>query len=161
MNIRLLDKKDWPQFQALRLEALFTHPEAFGSSYEEEVILSGDAFEKGFNKSTIFGAFQEKQLVGCVGFFIHSPSKMTHRGVVFSMYTKPEFRSFGIGDALLKAVIAHAKKVVIQLHLTVVTTNQSALRLYEKNGFSIYGTEPRSLKIGDHFYDEHMMVLEF
>ena len=76
------------------------------------------------------------------------------------MYTKPEYRSLGIGDALLKAVIAHAKKVVIQLHLTVVTTNQSALRLYEKNGFRIYGTEPRSLKIGDQFYDEHMMVLE-
>lgn len=161
MNIRLLDKKDWPSFKALRLEALLMHPEAFGSSYEEEAILSGDAFEKNFNKSNIFGAFQEKQLVGCAGFFIHNPSKMTHRGVVFSMYIKPEYRSLGIGDALLKAVIAHAKKVVMQLHLTVVTTNQSALRLYEKNGFRIYGTEPRSLKIGDQFYDEHMMVLEF
>ena len=68
MNIRLLDKKDWPSFKALRLEALHMHPEAFGSSYEEEAILSGDAFEKNFNKSNIFGAFQEKQLVGCAGF---------------------------------------------------------------------------------------------
>lgn len=48
----------------------------------------------------------------------------------------------------------------MQLHLMVVTTNQMALKLYQKNGFRIYGTEPRSLKIGDIFYDEHMMVLE-
>ena len=58
-------------------------------------------------------------------------------------------------------MIAHAKKRVIQLHLTVVTHNRAAVKLYEKNGFRIYGTEPRSLKIGDNFYDEHLMVLEF
>ena len=58
-------------------------------------------------------------------------------------------------------MIAHAKKRVIQLHLTVVTSNTAAVKLYEKNGFRIYGTEPRSLKISDVFYDEHMMILEF
>ena len=36
MNIRLLQKKDWQVFKALRLEALIQHPEAFGSSFEEE-----------------------------------------------------------------------------------------------------------------------------
>ncbi len=65
-----------------------------------------------------------------------------------------------IGDALLKEVIAHAKNHVKQLHLTVVTTNQVALKLYQKNGFKIYGTEPRSLKIADQYYDEYLMVLE-
>jgi ribosomal protein S18 acetylase RimI-like enzyme len=111
-------------------------------------------------RSPIFGAIQNNQLVGCAGFFICPLSKMSHRGVVFSMYIKNGYRGKGIGDALLKAVIAHAKDGVMQLHLTVVTTNQMALKLYQKNGFRIYGTEPRSLKIGDIFYDEHMMVLE-
>jgi ribosomal protein S18 acetylase RimI-like enzyme len=76
------------------------------------------------------------------------------------MYIKNGYRGQGIGNALLNAVITHAKNRVIQLHLTVVTTNQTALKLYQKNGFRVYGTEPRALKIGDQFYDEHMMVLE-
>ena len=59
------------------------------------------------------------------------------------------------------SVIAYAKKRVRQLHLTVVTTNEGALKLYEKNGFRVYGTEPRSLKVNEHYYDEHLMVLEF
>lgn len=161
MIIRLLEKEDWKQFKAIRLEALFECPEAFGSSFEEESNLSDAEFEQNFKKSTIFGAIQNNQLVGCAGFFICSLSKMSHRGVIFSMYIQNGYRGLGIGDALLKAVITHAKNRVMQLHLTVVTTNQTALKLYQKNGFRIYGTEPRALKIGDQFYDEHMMILEF
>ena len=160
MNIRLLAQEDCLIFKVLRLEALLQHPEAFGSSFEEESAMSNAEFLDGFKKSDIFGAFVENQLVGCAGFFVQSPLKMCHRGVLFSMYIKPAFRKNGIGDALVKAIISHSKKRVTQLHATVVTTNQVALNLYEKNGFKIYGTEPRSLKIGDQFYDEHMMVLE-
>jgi len=160
MIIHLLEKEDWKQFKTIRLEALLAHPEAFGSSFDEESHLSDEEFEQNFKKSTIFGAVQNNQLIGCAGFFICSLAKMSHRGVVFSMYIKNGYRGQGIGDALLKAIIAHAKNRVIQLHLTVVTTNQMALKLYQKNGFIIYGTEPRALKIGDQFYDEHMMILE-
>ena len=62
---------------------------------------------------------------------------MCHRGVLFFMYTKPNFRKNGIGDALVKAVISHAKNRVTQLHAIVVITNQVALNLYEKNVFKI------------------------
>ena len=86
---------------------------------------------------------------------------MAHRGCLFSMYTKDTHRNRGTADALIKTIITHAKQRVIQLHLTVVTTNHAAIRLYQKNGFTIYGTEPRSLKIDNNFYDEHFMVLDF
>ena len=42
-----------------------------------------------------------------------------------------------------------------------VASNHAAVKLYKKNGFRIDGTEPRSLKVGDCFHDEHMMILEF
>ncbi|MBI2786223.1 MAG: GNAT family N-acetyltransferase [Legionella longbeachae] len=161
MNIRLLNKEDWATFRKLRLAALFEHPEAFGSSFEEESNMSEDAFKNGFNNCDIFGAFETNQIVGCGGFFVLQQAKMRHRGVLFSMYTQSENRNNGIADTLVKSIILHAKTRVIQLHATVVTTNQTAVKLYEKNGFKIYGTEPRSLKVDDHFYDEHMMVLVF
>lgn len=161
-NIRLLNTEtDWFGFQALRLSALQMHPEAFGSSYEEESTLSISDFKEGYKKCAIFGAVIADSLVGCAGFFIQSPIKMQHRGVLFSMYVEPSCRNKGIANSLVKAVIDHAKKSVLQLHTTVVTSNKSALNLYEKNGFIIYGTEPHSLKINNYFYDEYLMVLTF
>ena len=161
MIIRLLDETDWMAFRALRLEALATHPEAFGSSFEEESTRPDEEWKAGFKTADLFGCFLEKNLVACAGFFILSALKMRHRGVLFTMYSQPAYRNKGIADALVKQVVAHARKRVNQLHLTVVTTNQTAIKLYEKNGFRIYGTEPHTLKIDDQFYDEHMMVLEF
>gem|GEM_PF-6583094 len=46
-----------------------------------------------------------------------------------------------------------------QLHLNVVTTNTAAARLYEAVGFSVYGTDPRVLKIDQNYFDEYLMVL--
>lgn len=162
LEIRLLKTEaDWLAFQALRLSALQSHPEAFGSSYEEESMMSPHSFKEGYKECDIFGAFMANALVGCAGFFIQSPIKMCHRGVLFSMYVALSCRNKGIANLLVKTVIDHAKKSVLQLHTTVVTSNKSALNLYENNGFVIYGTEPHSLKINNCFYDEHMMVLTF
>ncbi|MDR3503228.1 MAG: GNAT family N-acetyltransferase [Legionella sp.] len=160
LEIRLLKTEaDWLAFQALRRSALQNTPEAFGSSYEEEIIMSTDSFKECYKKCDVFGAFMDKSLVGCVGFFIQAPIKMSHRGVLFSMYVIPTCRNKGIANLLVKTVIEHAKKSVLQVHATVVTNNQSALNLYEKHGFVIYGTEPNSLKVDNTFYDEHLMVL--
>jgi ribosomal protein S18 acetylase RimI-like enzyme len=123
--------------------------------------LSDNEFKKSLKKNKIFGAFISNQLVGCAGFFIHKLSKMRHCGVLFGMYVKSENRNFHIGDELVKTVLAYAKDYVIQVHLTVVKDNLSALKLYEKHGFKIYGTEPCSLKISDQSYDEHLMILTF
>ena len=76
------------------------------------------------------------------------------------MYTKPEHRGNGIASTLIESVILYSKTHVIQLHLTCVTTNPGAMKLYQKFGFEVYGTEPRALKIGDAFFDEHLMVLD-
>lgn len=161
LSIRVLEDEDWAKFKSLRLEALKQHPEAFGSSFEEENLLTDDMFRETFKNSEIFGAFLQEEIVGCAGFFIYSPLKMQHRGCLFSMYTRRLYRNQGIADNLLRKIIEHARKHVIQLHATVVTSNETAIKLYQKNGFNIYGTEPRSLKISENYYDEHLMILKF
>lgn len=163
MNVitRLFTNEDWQAWKTIRLEALQNAPEAFGSSYYEEANLSDEDFKSSLYKSSIFGAFIGPELVGCAGFFVQDQIKMRHRGVLYSMYVRPEHRGKGVLNRLVETVIGHAKSRVMQLHVTCVTTNQTALQLYEKHGFTIYGTEPRSLKIGDEFYDEHLMVLKF
>jgi ribosomal protein S18 acetylase RimI-like enzyme len=67
-------------------------------------------------------------------------------------------RGQGIGSALLDALIAYAVGVVEQLQLAVVDTNLSAIRLYEKHGFEVYGREMRALKTAAGYADEVLMV---
>ncbi len=161
IEIRLLAPEDFEIWKILRLRALSLNPEAFGSSHQEEINQSDEEFIENIRKSTIFGAFAEGQLVGCAGFYVLNFKKMRHRGVLFGMYIEPKNRKSGCADELVKAVLTHAKSTVLQIHLSVITSNQTALNLYQRHGFRIYGTEPRSLKIDDKFYDEHLMVLAF
>jgi RimJ/RimL family protein N-acetyltransferase len=46
-----------------------------------------------------------------------------------------------------------------QINLTVVATNESAKRLYEKAGFRSFAREPNAIKDGNAYYDEEQMVL--
>ena len=161
INSRLLTPEDWQAWKAIRLEAIKTVPEAFKMSYEEEKEFSDETFRKGLAENDIFGAFDNNKLVGTAGFYIYKNLKMQHRGGMFGMYVEPLYRQRGVASMLIQKLIDHASHKVIQLHCSVATENIIATELYKKNGFSIYGTEPRALKVGDKFYDEHLMVLEF
>lgn len=160
MEIKLLTQKDWKSWRELRLEALQISPENFGSSYDEELNWSDTDFQKTFNTSYIFGAFLDKNLVASVGYYCLNLLKTKHRGIIWGMYTQPKHQGKGIARALIQTVVAHAVSRVIQLHLTCVTTNFGAIAFYQKQGFKIYGTEPRALKIEDRFFDEYLMILD-
>ena len=106
------------------------------------------------------GAFDET-LIGMVGFYREEGIKDRHKGYVVSMYVLPEKRGYGMGKALMQELIAQAKQLagLEQLQLAVVTTNRAACLLYRSLGFEVYGTEPRALKMGEHYWDEDLMVL--
>lgn len=96
-------------------------------------------------------------LLGVMDFLFYLEQKCRIAGYYFPCIVTYK----GVADALVKAIISHAKNRVIQLYATVVTINHADLRLYEKKGFKVYGTEPRSLNVGNQFYDEHMLILVF
>ncbi|HAT8893446.1 TPA: GNAT family N-acetyltransferase [Legionella pneumophila] len=161
MKIRQLFDADWDLWKEIRLEALNNSPESFGSSYEEEVLMSDADFQNRLSKGYVLGAFVDDLLVSCAGFYKLNSLKTKHRGVIWGMYTRLEYRGKGIATALIQNLIQHAKTCVTQLHLTCVTNNFVARDFYQKQGFRIYGTEPKALKINDTFYDEYLMVLDF
>jgi ribosomal protein S18 acetylase RimI-like enzyme len=74
------------------------------------------------------------------------------------MYVAPRARGRGVGTALLSALIEHASGIVEQLRLGVVDTNIAAIRLYQKHGFEIYGTEMRALKSEAGYSNELLMA---
>ncbi|MGK5037011.1 hypothetical protein [Janthinobacterium sp. LB3P118] len=54
---------------------------------------------------------------------------------------------------------AEAGHAVMQLHLSVNAKNNSARPLHESLGFIAYGTQPRSMRVGNLFYEEHHLAL--
>lgn len=158
-EIRQLQEQDWALSKEIRLEALKLHPEFFGG-YEDESLWGDEDFKKDLIKNDIFGAFIENKLIGVAGYFQSTLQKLKHRGTLFGLYVRQENRGQGVADQLIKAVINHARQQVLQLHCTVTTNNKAAINLYQKYGFQSYGIEPRSLKVDENFYDEHLLVLK-
>ena len=138
-------------------------PLAFGSSYEEEVEqpielvrqrLSGDG------PSAVFGAFAADALVGMAGFAFNDRVKQRHKGGLWGVYVQPQWRGRGLGEGLVKAVIAHASKHVQWLQATVGVTNLDAKRIYNRLGFVPYGLERQGLCVDGVYYDEELLALD-
>lgn len=165
MEIKLLTEENIDQYMDLRIEGLKNTPEAFGSSYEEEIMYSKQNMLKRLNQENVqvFGAYEEGRLLGVVSLLFESHSKMKHRARVFGFYIDDRYRNSGIGRGLIKRAIDEARKMgfIEQLYLSVVTTHFIAKRLYKSLGFQTYAIEKRALKVDDKYYDEELMVLFF
>jgi ribosomal protein S18 acetylase RimI-like enzyme len=162
--IRRLGPSDVDAFRAVRLDALRLHPAAFGASYEDEAALDRAQFAERLSTPSLvrFGAFDEHgSMVGLIGLQIRTAAKQRHKAFLFSMYVDAAHRGTGLARQLVEAVIAEARKAgAVVLQLTVEAGNAPAQRLYRRMGFTAYGVERRSLKVGEHFHDEQLMALD-
>ncbi len=163
VSIRLMQPTDAQAYRDLRLEALRSHPEAFGSSYEEEAPLALKTIEARIPSSgpnAIFGAFADTALVGMAGFAVYDRLKARHKGVMWGVFVKPEWRKRQVGKALVQRVIDHAAGHVIMLEAAVGLANEGARRTYHSLGFRPYGIERKAIRVGDTFHDEELLYLD-
>ncbi|WP_053366443.1 GNAT family N-acetyltransferase [Bacillus sp. FJAT-27245] len=163
MEIRKLTLNDAAKYRTTRLEALRSHPEAFGSSYEEELEYPLSFFEERFSNgpAVTFGAFIEDELAGTVTLFPETKKKFKHRVSLVAMYVAPKFRRAGVGKNLVNALLDYTRKLegVTHVYLAVTSTNMPAKKMYESLGFVTYGVDQSALKIDDKLYSEDLMVL--
>ena len=161
MEIRQLTARDAAAFQALRLRALRESPEAFGSTYAEEVGRPLDAVASRLAADPVTSVVLAAApapggpLVGGVGCYRESGRKRRHVGVVWGLFVAPEARGRGVGRALLAALVTHVRAWpgLEQLTLTVVPENAAARALYVRYGFRPVGLAPRALRDAVRHYD--------
>lgn len=163
--IRDIQQTEVEPFWSLRLEALQSHPTAFGRSYEEakdtplelvrERLISND-------NQFVLGAYsgESNRLVGMVGFKRETSLKMRHKAFVWGMYVTLEFRQLGVGRLLMEELLTRASRLegLEIVMLTVVTSNVSARRLYRSLGFETYGMERCALQVDGVCIDEEHMA---
>lgn len=158
LEIRRLTAEDAALFRDLRLTALQRSPEGFASSYEAEKDRDVAWFAGRLKDAVVFVAFRDAAPLGMAGFKVHDTPKMAHKGMLWGMYVAPEARGLGVGRRLVQAVLDYAQGKVEQVQLAVTAENPSARALYEAMGFEVYGVEPRSLKVGDRYWDDLLMA---
>ncbi|MDB5858439.1 MAG: family N-acetyltransferase [Ramlibacter sp.] len=163
MEIRSLTPADATAYRSLRLRGLREHPEAFTSSYEEDVQqpLQVAELRLASQRTSFWGAFQGRELCGAVGLEREGRAKVLHRAKVIGMYVVPEATGQGVGAQLLQALLARSRAEGLEsLVLTVTEGNEAARRLYERCGFRSFGIEPRAIKVGPACYAKNHMVLD-
>jgi ribosomal protein S18 acetylase RimI-like enzyme len=158
--LRRLETSDVADYRELRLESLKGHPEAFASSLEHEADKPLSWWAERLETNMVFGGWvNSSRLDGVAGLHVRDAVKLRHKGVLWGMYVRPEARGTGLAAALVQQVVEHARTLVEEVCLTVVTSNAAARRLYSAVGFKEYGLERRALKVGSKYYDEVLMVL--
>jgi ribosomal protein S18 acetylase RimI-like enzyme len=168
MTIRPLGPTDAAAFRVLRLRGLRDHPEAFGRSHEEIDSVEAIAarfradVDSAFEFDFVLGAFADDLLVGVGGCRRERLVKHRHTAYIWGMYVAPEYRGTGLGRRLLVAAVARARTwtEVESLWLDVTTINTGARALYASCGFRTVAIRPRTLKVGDRYYDEELMMLD-
>lgn len=165
MEIRILNSlEDAEKYRSIRLESLKNSPEAFASSYEEERDFSIEKYQNKFqlNDSFTYGAFEKGELVGIITLYREKLYKLSHRAHIGAMYVSDSIRGLGIGKALMEEAIEKAKSIegLEQVYLAVVSTNESAKKLYSSLGFEVFGTEKKGLRLKNNIYfDVDFMIM--
>jgi GNAT superfamily N-acetyltransferase len=154
IEIRQLGPDDAAAFKSVRLQGLRESPEAFGSTYEEEVESPLDVVATRLERASappmrvVLGAFADHALVGIVGCYQEAKVKVQHKAVIWGMYVSPEARGQGLGRRLLESAVAEARAWpnVERVTITVVERVRRARALYLSAGFELFGREPDALR---------------
>jgi ribosomal protein S18 acetylase RimI-like enzyme len=163
MLLRTLTPEDAAAFQALRLRGLQECPEAFASSYEEEVGTAPGEIQKRLKPkpdSAILGAFRDGKLIALTGVQRESMAKLAHKAFIWGVYVAPEARGSGVGSKVVSHALNYASETlgVRQVNLGVNTKNTAAVALYSKLGFAQYGMERGFLLLAGELHDEYQMA---
>ncbi|WP_374694381.1 GNAT family N-acetyltransferase [Halomonas sp. SpR1] len=140
VKIREVPPQDWPLYKSVRLSSLEDSPDSFGSTYEQEVLLSDAEWQarldlefRGLDARPLIAELAG-HAVGLAWGVIHEPdSKTAH---IYQMWVSPSQRGKGIATSLLNEITAWAlNKGCERIALAVTTSNEAAVSLYNSSGY--------------------------
>ncbi|MEI6765116.1 MAG: GNAT family N-acetyltransferase [Bacteroidota bacterium] len=165
LTYRKLESTDVAAYRALRLECLLRHADLFGTTVEEESAVAELKFEKFLKESNsenfMFGAFNNNELIGIVGFERLPRIRARHKGELVQMYIRREYTGQGTGTALVNRLIdaCFSDPSIEEIKLSVIADNITAVKFYEKMGFSVFAVEKNYFKRGITYSDQLFMKL--
>ena len=156
---------DAAALRELRLRALSSKPEAFGSDVSEDEAKPDSAWVErctSTERSALFLAVEHSSgaLVGMTGIVHDGRVKTGHLGNIWGVFVAPEARGNHLGQKLIEAALAWGRERGLRrVSLTVETGNAPAISVYLKAGFTVYGVDREVLLVDGKFYDELLMAV--
>jgi GNAT superfamily N-acetyltransferase len=133
VRIRRLTGDDWELLREIRFAALTDAPLAFGSTYERERTYDEAKWREWLRNAAVFIAERDGQAIGIAAGMQFDDAD---RRALLSMWVRPDARGGGVGDRLVRTVIAWTRdEGAHALDLGVAEGNDPARRLYERHGF--------------------------
>ena len=148
ISVRPITAQEWPAYRDIRLKALQESPDAFGSTWEAEVLRTDENWSTRIaaavsgNLDRALFAIKGEQVCGLVWCKLSA----SEAGVadIYQMWVDPAARGQGAGHALLTQALAWAKSSgARRVRLGVTAADSPAMRLYQSQGFcSVGALEP-------------------
>ncbi len=164
-EIASLLPESWEEYKQLRLRALSTDPQAFGTSYSEAAKFPDeqwrqrlqDAFD---GKRQLLFARLGGKLVGMVGAYQEEEDKRSFTANIHSMYVDSDARSHGVGRMLLSRLLESlGEGGILRAKLDVSTDQLAAKQLYLSLGFVVIGSSIQMLGDGKQHLELGMELL--
>jgi ribosomal protein S18 acetylase RimI-like enzyme len=162
VEIVTLPVSAWREYKALRLEALYTEPQAFSTTYASSLAQPDSFWQSRLEaaaqgqSSWLLFAKDGPALVGLIGAFMDAGDPTS--ADVISVYVTPQARGKGISRLLMSAILAAVKKAgAKKARLGVNPQQVSALHLYQNFGFKFVGKEEHALMGNGEYADEYLM----
>ena len=146
MTVEQMRPDDWERVRAVRLRALGDAPDAFGATLEQEQARPPESWRTRLasaQAATFVATCQGEDVGFAMGAEYHGRDRAAG---LFGMWTAPDRRGCGVATELVEAVINWARSASYErVSLDVADDNTSAVRLYERMGFTptgVTGTLP-------------------
>jgi RimJ/RimL family protein N-acetyltransferase len=97
------------------------------------------------------------RLVGACTIRPEGPHVETQHIGILGIEVLEGFLDRGVGSALLGHALDGCRGRFEEVHLAVIPVNERARHLYERHGFELYGTAPRSFRRGSTYHDFLLM----
>lgn len=142
IEIRRFKQGEVEKFVSIRRCALETSPDEFAetlASFDAVAFVRKKVRYQNLMMNTsdfAMGAFAEDIAVGMCLFSRLSRDDSRHRGLITSLFVRPEYRGQGLGEKLLRSVFDEASKHywLKEIVLSVKSANERAISLYKRLG---------------------------
>ena len=137
--IRQLTEDDWRQFSGIRLKALETDPQVFGSNYELESKFTEEDWRSRLRSddSAIYMIYAGETPIGMTGVSVFRDDPTGRTAIFWGSWLEPEFRRRGLSDLMYRTRLDWAKNHpgIERLIVSHRASNVASKYANQKHGF--------------------------
>lgn len=147
ISIKQIDESDWKEFREIRLKALQSDPEVFGSHHAREKNKSKQDWIEwvGAKNQAIFFIYDDELPIGMTGIYIPQDTVAKTTAVLWGSWLEPDYRRKGVSETMYKARIDWAKQQAELKRIEVSHRESNLASKYanQKHGFKLIKEEEK------------------